>query len=236
MKFSTPKRRSPRVTPAFVLAAVALFVALTSGAYAARTLLTGANIKDGSITSRDIKDGTILSRDIKDGTIASRDIQNGTILSRDVHDGSLTRGDLRDGTIPTPLVGPQGPVGPIGPQGPAAHAPFVTESVEMAPGDAPRTVTTQAGITIMLSCESATVLGQDWATLSDVTATTDIGGFNLANGFASQPTGEAAQNFDQSSTFGEVWTTGGVVIRSFGRLQVTEDSCELSNFKGVVYS
>lgn len=48
----------PRLSPSFVVAVLALVVAVGGTGYAA-----------GLITSRDIKDSTIVGRDIKDGAI-----------------------------------------------------------------------------------------------------------------------------------------------------------------------
>jgi hypothetical protein len=54
-----------RPTPAFVLAFIALCVALGGSAVAARSLISGSQIKNGSITSDDIKDGSLLAKDFK---------------------------------------------------------------------------------------------------------------------------------------------------------------------------
>src|SRR4051812_42695209 len=51
-----------RPSPAFVVAALALSVALGGTSYAAITV-TGAQIKDGSITTRDIRDHTLRTED-----------------------------------------------------------------------------------------------------------------------------------------------------------------------------
>jgi hypothetical protein len=54
-----------RPTPAFVLAFIALCLALGGSAVAARSLISGSQIKNGSITSDDIKDGSLLAKDFK---------------------------------------------------------------------------------------------------------------------------------------------------------------------------
>jgi hypothetical protein len=62
---SVLRRLSP--APATVVAAIALFVALSGGAVAA-TLVTGADIKNNTVGSADIRNGTITLRDISPST------------------------------------------------------------------------------------------------------------------------------------------------------------------------
>lgn len=75
-----------RVSPAFVVAMLALVLASGGVGYAA-----------GKITSAQIKDGTIQSRDIRDGAVQGRDLKNGTITGDDVEKGSLPRAKLDRG-------------------------------------------------------------------------------------------------------------------------------------------
>jgi hypothetical protein len=72
--------------------AVAVGVIVLGGVAGAATLITGAQIQDGSVYGRDLHNGSV----------------NGT----DVKDASLTPADY-DG----PVVGPTGPSGPAGPEG-----------------------------------------------------------------------------------------------------------------------
>jgi hypothetical protein len=78
------------VTPATVLAGLALFVSLGGVSYGVAT---------GSINSREIQNGTVQSRDVRDGALKGRDIANATLRSRDVEDGVLSGADVRDGSI-----------------------------------------------------------------------------------------------------------------------------------------
>lgn len=59
--------RAWRPSPAMVVAIVALIAGVSGGATAA-TLITGAQIKDGSVTGKDIKNGSITRRDLAPGT------------------------------------------------------------------------------------------------------------------------------------------------------------------------
>src|SRR5262245_22933029 len=83
--------RRLKVTPALVVAGIALFVALTSTAVATTAqLITGAQIKNGSVTGADVKNKSLTPKDFK--------------------------GSVRG---PRGLTGATGPAGPTGPQGPA---------------------------------------------------------------------------------------------------------------------
>lgn len=79
-----------RISPATVLAGLALFVSLGGVSYGVAT---------GSINSREIQNGTVQSRDVRDGGLQGRDVANGTLQSRDVKDGVLSGVDVRDGSL-----------------------------------------------------------------------------------------------------------------------------------------
>jgi hypothetical protein len=82
---------------------VALLIATTGTAIAARPLLTGADIRDGSITGIDVRNGSI----------AGVDVRNGSITGIDVRDGSLRAADFRAGELPRGERGPTGPAGTV---------------------------------------------------------------------------------------------------------------------------
>ncbi len=58
-----------RPTPAFVLAFIALCLTLGGSAFAAKSLISGSEIKNSSLTSADIKDGSLLAKDFKKGQL-----------------------------------------------------------------------------------------------------------------------------------------------------------------------
>lgn len=91
-------------------AGAAFMCVLSAGVGAgAATLVTSAQIKDGTIVGRDVKDGGLTGKDIKsssltgkqvkDGSIAGADVKDGGIGSADIADGGITSGDIADGTI-----------------------------------------------------------------------------------------------------------------------------------------
>jgi hypothetical protein len=82
-----------RISPATVLAGLALFVSLGGVSYGVAT---------GSINSREIQNGTVQSRDVHDGSLQGRDVANGALLGRDVKDGVLGGTDVRDRSLTGP--------------------------------------------------------------------------------------------------------------------------------------
>ncbi|MEA2379896.1 MAG: hypothetical protein QOD13_3803 [Thermoleophilaceae bacterium] len=78
------------ISPATVLAGLALFISLGGVSY---------GVASGSIDSREIQNGTVQSRDVRDGSLQGRDIANGTLQSRDVRDGVLGGDDIRDRSL-----------------------------------------------------------------------------------------------------------------------------------------
>src|SRR4029079_6031417 len=108
-----------RPSPAFLVATLALCVALGGTSYAAITV-TGAQIKDGSITTRDIRDHTLRTEDFGRGaqpalagpggrdaqpalaSPASAVLKSGDILAGvfDVRGQALQAGDTFRTTLP----------------------------------------------------------------------------------------------------------------------------------------
>jgi hypothetical protein len=86
-------------TPATVLAALALFVALAGTSVAAISALPR---------------GSVGTTQLRTNAVTSKKILNNTIVSADVRNGTLLRADFRPGQLP---AGAQGPAGPQGPPG-----------------------------------------------------------------------------------------------------------------------
>jgi hypothetical protein len=111
-----------RPTPAFVLAIVALMVALGGSAVAAGLVpnsvkskhiangqvkkqdlaassVRGDKVLDGSLTGVDLQDGSVGAADVQDGSLEGTDVKDGSIESTDVKDDTLTGTDVQDGTL-----------------------------------------------------------------------------------------------------------------------------------------
>jgi Collagen triple helix repeat (20 copies) len=98
------RRRIRKVpTPAMVVACIAVVLAMTGSAFAARSLITGADIKNGSITRADLSGRTLNSLKGKRGPAG--------------HDGFTGARGPQGDDGPTGPAGPAGPTGPAGPQG-----------------------------------------------------------------------------------------------------------------------
>jgi Collagen triple helix repeat (20 copies) len=81
------------------VAFLALFVALGGSSFAAVTVITGKNVKNGSLTAADVKNSSLTGADVKDKSLSPGDF-NGSVTG--------LKGD----------TGPQGPKGDTGAQGP----------------------------------------------------------------------------------------------------------------------
>ncbi len=77
-----------RPSSAMLVALIALFVALGSGAYAATTL------PKNSVTSAQIAKGAVKSQDLAADAVVSSKIKDGQVRSRDITDKGVTRADL----------------------------------------------------------------------------------------------------------------------------------------------
>jgi hypothetical protein len=112
-----------------VLAVIAL-VLVTGGTATATTmtLITGADVKDGSLSGADLADHSIGARKLKQRSVARPSIARGGVTGTEVRNGSLTLADLSSAAVaalrassgagPTGATGAQGPQGPAGPAGP----------------------------------------------------------------------------------------------------------------------
>lgn len=98
--FAPATRRGGR-TLGFVAGAAFMCVLSAGVGAGAATLVTSAQIKDGTIVGRDVKNGGLTGADLKDGSVTSKDLKNGTVTSADVKDGSLAGADLQDGSLAT---------------------------------------------------------------------------------------------------------------------------------------
>jgi hypothetical protein len=101
-----------------VVSLLALFVALSGGAYA-------LTIPKNSVGAKQLKRNSVGASKIKRGAVGSLQVRNGSLLSADFRAGQLPRGDM----------GPAGPQGPQGPQGPAGATNVVTRNAA-GPGQA----------------------------------------------------------------------------------------------------
>ena len=98
------RRIRANASPAMFVAFIAVVLAMTGSAFAARSIITGADIKDGSISRADLSSRTAKSLKGKRGPAGPAG-----------RDGSVGLAGPQGSTGPE---GPRGPVGPAGPAGP----------------------------------------------------------------------------------------------------------------------
>lgn len=101
-----------RPSPAFVLALIALIVALSGTGYAA-TKITSKDVKNNSLTGADIKNNSLRGADIRNGTVGANDLKRRLRNQFRVAGASGVPGPQGAPGAP----GAQGPPGPQGPKG-----------------------------------------------------------------------------------------------------------------------
>jgi hypothetical protein len=84
------RMRSLRPRHTTVVAYLALFVALGGTAVAAKPLLTGADVQDGSLSGADVQDNSLSGADVQDNSLTGSDVLEsslGTVPDADTLDG-----------------------------------------------------------------------------------------------------------------------------------------------------
>jgi hypothetical protein len=118
---TTIRRFQP--TPAFVLALIALMVAMSGTAVAVTALapnsvkskhiangqvkvkdlaadsVRGPKVQDASLSGADVADASLAGADVADESLAGADVQNGSLTGEDVQDDSLTGADVNESTL-----------------------------------------------------------------------------------------------------------------------------------------
>jgi hypothetical protein len=94
-----------RLSYANVISSIALFLALTGGAYA-------LTIPSNSVGAKQIKRNGVGSAEIKRNAVTSSEIRSNAITSSKVRNASLLAADFAAGQLPKGDTGSQGPAGP----------------------------------------------------------------------------------------------------------------------------
>jgi hypothetical protein len=84
------KKAIRSLSPATVIASIALFVSLGGVSY---------GVAAGSIDSREIENNTVQTQDVRNSGLGGRDVRNGTLQSRDVRDGALRGVDINNRSL-----------------------------------------------------------------------------------------------------------------------------------------
>jgi hypothetical protein len=99
-------------SPGVILGIIAVILAVAGTATAA-SLITGANVKDGSLTGADVKNGSLTSKDLSAATVKGLSGQDGTNGAKGDTGATGAEGD----TGATGATGPKGDTGAAGADG-----------------------------------------------------------------------------------------------------------------------
>lgn len=92
------------LNPATVIACIALFVALSGAAMAAKVTLSKnavktKNIANGAVTTPKLRNGAVTGAKLRNGAVTGAKIANGTIGSGQLANGSVRSGQLGGGVV-----------------------------------------------------------------------------------------------------------------------------------------
>ncbi len=94
-----------RLTYANVMSTLALFMALSTGAYAAATIGAG-DIKRNAVRSRHIQNGQVKTADLTYGAVTTPKLTDGAITTAKLADAGTTTAKLADGAVTASKVAP----------------------------------------------------------------------------------------------------------------------------------
>jgi hypothetical protein len=85
-----------------VVAYVALFFALSGTALAAKPLITGGDVQDGSLTGADVQDNSLTGTDVLESSLSGltgTQVQDESLTGADVQDDSLRGADVDESSL-----------------------------------------------------------------------------------------------------------------------------------------
>lgn len=91
-------RVKKHLTPGTVIACIALFVALSGAAYAAKTIKT-QNLANGAVTAAKLRNGAVVNAKLRNGAVTGAKIAPATIGSSQLANGSVRSGQLGGGVV-----------------------------------------------------------------------------------------------------------------------------------------
>src|SRR4051812_45095271 len=154
-----------RPSPALVVAVVACVIACAGSATAA-TLITGAQIRNGSLTSADVRDHALRGRDVAANTITGRNVSG--LSGRDIIRNGLDGSDVDESTFD--VVPEATTARSAGTAGSLTHARVLRVATNQSSGTASTVVYNEGGVRVQAGC-SAT------GTMAATATPTVAGGF-----------------------------------------------------------
>ena len=79
----------------------------------AATLITGADVKDGSLTGADVRNGSLTGFDVKNGSLGGVDVRDGSLLAKDFKAGELSAPTTTIVRLASLSIDPQRSGGPV---------------------------------------------------------------------------------------------------------------------------
>jgi hypothetical protein len=158
-------------SPAMVVACIAVVLAMTGSAFAARALITGADIKDGSVTRADLSRRTVSSLKGKRGATGAR----GFVGARGPQGDTGPQG-------PQGPAGPAGPAGPIGPVGDTGEKGDTGRTGPVGPRGDPGSPGTPGQSLVFNTAVGATDVGTPMAQTSTGPSDASTDGVEISNG------------------------------------------------------
>ena len=96
-------RQSP--SPAMVVAFIALFAALSGGAYAAKKI-GSKNLRSNAVTTKKIKNGAVTGKKIKSRAVTNSRLGDGAVTAAKIRDGAVGTAKLADGGVTSAKLTP----------------------------------------------------------------------------------------------------------------------------------
>lgn len=114
-----------RLSPAMVVALIALFVAMGGSAYAV------IRLPPNSVGTKQLKNGAVTNAKLRNGAVTATKVKMGSLLASNFKAGQLPQGP-KGTTGPAGATGPTGATGPQGPPG-ATNVVVRTQSLGATP-------------------------------------------------------------------------------------------------------
>ena len=102
----TRKTRSFRPSPSIVISCLALFLALTGSALAAKASIGSNQIVNGSIRTVDLRDSAVNSAKVADTSITATDLGTDSVGTDEIAKDAVKADEIADNAVASPEVAP----------------------------------------------------------------------------------------------------------------------------------
>lgn len=103
----TTKTRKFRPSPALVISCLALFLALTGSALAAKASISSRQIVDGTVRTVDLRDNAVTSPKIADATVTAADLGTDSVGTDEIAKDAVNSDEIADNAVASPEVADQ---------------------------------------------------------------------------------------------------------------------------------